>query len=69
MTASTSFPDCVPLLTDGVVTLRAHSEDDVRALYEQATDSVMLRWTTVPDPSPPETAKEFATQVIPAGWR
>lgn len=69
MSASTSFPDCVPLLTDGVVTLRAHSEDDVQALHEQATDSVMLRWTTVPDPSTPETAKEFATQVIPAGWR
>jgi RimJ/RimL family protein N-acetyltransferase len=69
MSASTSFPDCVPLLTDGVVTLRAHSEDDVQALYEQATDAVMLRWTTVPDPSTPESAKEFATHVIPDGWR
>ncbi|HSE09815.1 MAG TPA: GNAT family protein [Nocardioidaceae bacterium] len=64
-----SFPGCVPLLTDGVVTLRAHTEDDVDALYEQATDSVMLRWTTVPDPSTREDAKEFATQIIPAGWR
>lgn len=69
MMASMSFPGCVPRLTDGVVTLRAHTEDDVEALYEQATDSVMLRWTTVPDPSTREDAKEFATQIIPAGWR
>ena len=69
MSASTTFPSCVPRLTDGVVTLRAHTEDDVQALYEQATDAVMLRWTTVPDPSTPESAKEFSTQIIPAGWR
>lgn len=64
-----SFPRDVPTLTDGVVTLRAHTPDDVEALYEQATDSVMLRWTTVPEPSTLETAREFATQVIPDGWR
>lgn len=64
-----SFPRDVPTLTDGVVTLRAHTPDDVDALYEQATDSVMLRWTTVPDPSTRETAREFATHVIPDGWR
>ena len=66
---ATRFPQDVPVLTDGVVTLRAHTEDDVQALYEQAVDSVMLRWTTVPDPSTPETAREFATEIIPAGWR
>ncbi|HEU4515597.1 MAG TPA: GNAT family N-acetyltransferase [Nocardioidaceae bacterium] len=64
-----SFPRDVPTLTDGVVTLRAHTPDDVDALYEQATDSVMLRWTTVPDPSTRETAREFATHLIPDGWR
>lgn len=64
-----TFPRDVPMLTDGVVTLRAHTADDVQALYEQATDAVMLRWTTVPDPSTLETAREFATQVIPDGWR
>ena len=73
MTPSTtlpfSFPDDVPRLTDGVVTLRAHTEDDVQALYEQAVDPVMLRWTTVPDPSTLETSKEFACDVVPAGWR
>lgn len=64
-----AFPRDVPTLTDGVVTLRAHTPDDVEALYEQATDAVMLRWTTVPDPSTRETARQFATQVIPDGWR
>ena len=64
-----SFPRDVPTLTDGVVTLRAHTPEDVDALYEQATDSVMLRWTMVPDPSTRETAREFATHVIPDGWR
>jgi RimJ/RimL family protein N-acetyltransferase len=68
MMLSTPFPGCVPRLTDGVVTLRAHQEADVQALYEQAVDSVMLRWTTVPDPSTLETAREFATEIIPDGW-
>lgn len=69
MTFAPSFPRDVPTLTDGVVTLRAHTPDDVPALYEQARDAVMLRWTTVPDPSTLETAREFALNVIPDGWR
>jgi RimJ/RimL family protein N-acetyltransferase len=63
-----TFPRDVPRLTDGVVTLRAHTEDDVQALYEQAVDAVMLKWTTVPDPSTPASAREFATKLVPAGW-
>lgn len=63
-----SFPRDVPTLTDGVVRLRAHTPDDVQALHEQAVDPVMLRWTTVPDPSTLETAREFATRLIPDGW-
>ena len=65
----TDFPDAVPHLSDGTVTLRAHRPDDVQALHEQATDALMLRWTTVPDPSTPETSHAFATEVIPSGWR
>jgi RimJ/RimL family protein N-acetyltransferase len=64
-----TFPRDVPTLTDGLVTLRAHTCDDVEALFEQATDPVMLRWTTVPDPSTRETARRFALHVIPDGWR
>lgn len=63
------FPRDVPTLTDGVVSLRAHRADDVEALYEQATDPVMVRWTTVRDPSTREDARQFACEIIPDGWR
>lgn len=45
---SASFPDVVPILSDGVVSLRAHSADDADAIYEQCTDPEMQRWTQVP---------------------
>jgi len=67
--AAVNFPDEVPTLTDGTVTLRAHHEGDVQGLYEQATDAEMLRWTTVPDPSTLATARTFATDLIPNSWR
>ena len=63
-----AFPDDVPTLSDGVVTLRAHHEDDVPALLEQAQDPLMVAWTTVPVPSSEETARDFATKIIPAAW-
>ena len=37
-----TFPDDVPILTDGDVTLRAHRAGDVPALLEQALDPVMV---------------------------
>lgn len=43
-------PVTVKPLTDGVVTLRAHSLDDADAIVEQSTDPESLRWTTVPRP-------------------
>ena len=67
--ARVDFPDDVPVITDGTVTLRAHREDDVPALLEQATDPLMVAWTTVPVPSTEETSRKFATEVIPGGWR
>jgi len=62
------FPDDVPVLTDGVVTLRAHSRSDVQAVYEQGGDPVTLEWTTVPAPYLPEHAVDFVTDVVPNGW-
>ena len=62
------YPEDVPTLTDGVVLLRAHRDDDVPALLEQALDPVMVEWTTVPVPSSEETSRDFATQIVPAGW-
>src|SRR4051794_21588179 len=40
----------VTRLTDGVVTLRAHTAEDADAIVEQSTDPESLRWTTVPRP-------------------
>jgi RimJ/RimL family protein N-acetyltransferase len=62
------YPEDVPTLTDGVVSLRAHHEDDVPALLEQASDPVMVEWTTVPVPSSEESSRDFATKIVPSGW-
>ena len=62
------FPDDVPTLTDGVVTLRAHREDDVAGVLEQSTDPLSQAWTTVPVPYTPDHAKRFVREVMPGGW-
>jgi RimJ/RimL family protein N-acetyltransferase len=62
------FPRDVPVLTDGVVTLRAHRETDVPELLEQALDPLMVEWTTVPVPSSEDSAREFATTIVPLAW-
>ena len=53
------FPGCVPELTDGHVTLRAHRADDAERIVEQSTDPETLRWTTVPRPYALKDAREF----------
>lgn len=58
----------VPALTDGVVTLRAHREDDVDAVVEQSRDPLSRRWTTVPDPYSRDDARRFVRDVMPGGW-
>src|SRR6476620_8435019 len=52
VTSPETSPETPPvtLLTDGVVTLRAHSVDDADAIVEQSSDPESLRWTTVPRP-------------------
>jgi RimJ/RimL family protein N-acetyltransferase len=62
------FPDEVPVLSDGRVTLRAHRPDDVEGAFEQCTDPVSQRWTTVPVPYSRSDAEQFVTEVVPAGW-
>ena len=58
----------VPRLTDGVVTLRAHGEDDVQGSLEQGTDPLSVRWTRVPVPYVLDDAKRFVREVMPGGW-
>jgi RimJ/RimL family protein N-acetyltransferase len=58
----------VPTLTDGVVTLRAHREDDVERCWEQCQDPVSQAWTTVPIPYSRDDAKQFVRKAMPGGW-
>ena len=62
-----TYPDGVPHLTDGTVTLRAMTEADLPASVEQSVDPETVRWTTVPSPYDIEDAREFFG-VIRAGW-
>src|SRR6266516_2514954 len=63
------FPEDVPVLSDGVVTLRAHTEADINGAYEMCQDPEMQHWTTVPVPYERQDAVNFLTQIIPNGWR
>lgn len=63
-----AWPLSVPVLTDGVVTLRAHMPHDVPAMLETATDPEMVRWTAVPTPYGPNEATRFLGDVVQAGW-
>jgi RimJ/RimL family protein N-acetyltransferase len=62
------FPDDVPTLTAGDVTLRAHRREDVAAIVEQCTDPVSIRWTTVPPGYSAEMAEHWVTEDIPEAW-
>lgn len=54
-----AFPDIVPVLGDGRVTLRALREDDLVAVVEQSNDPETVRWTTVPQPYGADDARDF----------
>ncbi|HEX2705850.1 MAG TPA: GNAT family N-acetyltransferase, partial [Candidatus Lustribacter sp.] len=69
-----AFPECVPVLTDGVVTLRAHQPQDADRIAEQCQDRLTWRFTTVPHPYGPQDAHSFLGHVQdawndPAGSR
>ncbi|MGZ4491866.1 MAG: GNAT family N-acetyltransferase [Nocardioidaceae bacterium] len=63
------FPEDVPTLTDGTVTLRAHRAEDAQGSYEQCQDPLSQRWTTVPLPYSIDDARSFVGEMMPAGWR
>jgi RimJ/RimL family protein N-acetyltransferase len=63
------FPEDVPVLTDGVVTLRAHTPADVEPAYQTCQDPEMQRWTTIPVPYELQNAEHYLGEMIPAGWR
>jgi RimJ/RimL family protein N-acetyltransferase len=55
--APIEFP--VEGLSDGVIRLRLPADADVPALVEACRDPAVRRYTTVPDPYGPESAREF----------
>jgi RimJ/RimL family protein N-acetyltransferase len=63
------FPEDVPVLTDGVITLRAHTPADIEPAYQVCQDPEMQRWTTIPLPYEREHAVQYLTEFIPAGWQ
>ncbi|MEO6470865.1 MAG: GNAT family N-acetyltransferase [Aeromicrobium sp.] len=62
------YPQDVPVLTDGVVTLRAHREADVPAIVEMCADPEMQRWTSVPLDNSLEDSRRFATETMKTAW-
>lgn len=62
------WPLNVPVLSDGVVTIRAHVPDDIDAMLEMAVDPVMVRWTGIPTPHQRSMSEQFAFTIIPRGW-
>jgi RimJ/RimL family protein N-acetyltransferase len=63
------LPTSAPTLTDGVVTLRAHTADDVDGLVALARDAETVRWTRIPEPYGPADARRWIEETVPAGWR
>lgn len=58
----------IPVLTDGVVTLRPHEMSDVDEIIVQCTDPDSIRWTTVPTPYDRAMAESYVTTTVPGGW-
>lgn len=67
MTFGMPYPTSVPVLSDGVVRLRAHSPLDVHRIVEQCADPASLRWTQVPRDYTVEMAHEWLVEIA-AGW-
>ena len=62
------FPQDVPVLSDGVVTLRAHGDEDLDRVFEMMRDPEALRWTSIPFDSTREDSRHFITQIMKVGW-
>lgn len=58
----------IPVLSDGVVTLRALRLSDVDDIVTQCVDPDSIRWTTVPTPYDQAMAESFVSTAA-EGWR
>ncbi len=62
------WPMSVPVLSDGVVTLRAHVPSDIDLMLDMAQDPEAVRWTAIPTPHTREMSEQFAFETIPRAW-
>jgi RimJ/RimL family protein N-acetyltransferase len=56
------------VLTDGVVTLRDHTERDVDEIVVMCRDAEFARWTSVPVSYEREHAIGFVRDIVASGW-
>jgi ribosomal-protein-alanine N-acetyltransferase len=68
VTLAMKWPLTVPVLSDGVVTLRAHVPGDIDGMLEMANDPDMVRWTAITTPHTRAMSEQYAFAVIPRGW-
>lgn len=57
-----------PVLTDGVVTLRAFTDGDVADVARACDDPVTAQWLPVPVPYTEKDARRYVQESAPAGW-
>lgn len=65
--AGVDYPDCVPTLTDGVVTLRAHRPQDAPRIVAQCQDPDSQAFLPIPSPYGLPDAHAFLDKVA-AAW-
>jgi [ribosomal protein S5]-alanine N-acetyltransferase len=63
------LPTSAPTITDGVVTLRAHTAADLDGIVDLARDPETVRWTSIPEPYEHADARRWVEVTVPAGWR
>lgn len=61
-------PYTVPELSDGVVRLRRHTDDDIDALVEMCNDPLFVAYTSVPVPYERQHARRWVREIVPGGW-
>src|SRR2546421_12974751 len=62
------YPDDVPVLTEGAVTLRAYTLDDLDGCVENCNDPESIAWTTIPVPYGPDDGVMWITKAVPHLW-
>lgn len=68
MTQEFAYPDDVPVLTDGTVTLRAHRDSDIPRIISNCNDPRTLAWLPLPRPYDEACARDFLA-TIRQHWR